>query len=906
MKTGAVLLKIILSKGRVDSVEATGDSVPAGLEGSEASELFESWPPGQHFRPNLLRTLDGDIPAAVKTIKDTPNLLVYYFSPASKLFANPWIPVVRLHDDLDMPAVSPGFVSLTGYTPWELLESDLLHEIAKSTSSGTTTRSIVDRRGRNLELLCQSVPTPDGGRDLIFSTLPASPLQKLSTTLSRWERVPEQMCDHFDYLLEALGLSRGMLLALVEEERLKVLCDSDLGIQWEELEDKGIGESCRGDHPLWLDLDPAEHHLDVPEEQLLIYPFGLGTKFVLLAPCAGNAEDLQRSAGVLLPYLGARLEALDISRKQSRYEQRRLLLQRIEEKLVNQSITEYAQLDNILPYIAEVAGTSMISLFPPDESEGPLATWGTPPTEGEDSPERADPDAVATIMLRDGYSLRATFKSARSADHSLLESFGRMVERFCVKPSPQPPKTPEGAPFDVSRLPAVLVEGFTVSWHGAGMDFEHCYEFYGRSSPCRGCPLVAESEERELPDVMTYHSDQGYMELILGSGEGHLVLWVHGWKPEAPALILDGIPSGAALYDNDGYVRSWNAWMEEMTGVPANRAVGQRAVRLVEKLGSERVELQLKQSLDGVSMKDPVEFELYGRRCLSRIIPLPEQHSLLHFVLDSGVSVDTLSLPLMQGGVRMPGEGPSSLASALSSAAAAVGLDFDLSPAVAEQSPSWLTSGTASRLLEHVLGRMREVCPERWLSMDLRQVGLETDLALDGGPVLPGAYLSMSFTGYPMLLKSHRRILSSLSKLLRGFGGWLSLDADSAGITVALPQALQPRKGNGFLLYTRDEAFGELSRRILERAKTDFRVTSSLEDLARMQPSSPAVAARLLPGELVLLPALKSRMPHQPLLLATGLWSSIPILGLDVRVLRLPAEENSVLGAFRDLLHDLT
>ncbi|MBD3370790.1 PAS domain-containing protein [Candidatus Fermentibacteria bacterium] len=906
LKTGAVLLKMMLSEGRVASVEATGESPPRGLEGSEASSLFDSWPPEQHFRPNLLRTPEAEIPAAVRTIKDSANLLVYYFEPGSKLFANPWVPVVRLHDDLDMPAVSPGFVSLTGYTPWELLESDLLHELARSASSGTTTRSIVDRRGRNLELLCQSVPTPDGGRDLIFATLPAYPLQKISTTLSRWERVPEELCDHFDYLLEALGLSGGMLLTLFGEDRLEILCDSDLGIREEDLEDMGIGQSCRGDRPLWLDLDPSDHHLDVPDEQLLIYPFGLGRRFALLAPCAGNAESLQRSASVLLPYLGARLEALDISRKQTRYEQRRQLLERIEEKLTKHSITDYAQLDRILPYIAEVAGTCMISLLPPDTSKGPLATWGSAPMEDVDSGKGGDSNAVATVMLRDGYSLRATFKSAKSADHSLLESFGRMLERFCARPPAEPRRSEDQPPFDVTSLPAVLVEGFSVSWQGAEIDLEHCYEFYGRSSPCRGCPLLTESEERQLPGTMTYHSDQGYIELISSSGEGHLILWVHAWKPEAPTVILRNIPSGAALYDTDGYVRSWNGWMEEMTGVPAKRAVGQRAVRLVEKLGSERVELQLRRSLEGVSMKDPVEFELYGRRCLSRIVPLPDEGSLLHFVLDSGVTVDSLALPLMQGGIRTRSEGPSSLASALSSAAEAIGLDFDLSPAAAERSPSWLTSGTASKLLEHVMGRMREVCPERWLSMDVLKVGPQTDLALDGGPILPGSYLSMSFTGYPMLLQSHRRILSLLSKLLRGFGGWLSLDADSAGITIALPQALQQQEGNNLLLYSKDETFGELSRSILSRAKADFKVTSSLGELARMQPTSAAVAARLLPGELVLLPALKSRMPHQPLLLASGLWSAIPTLGLDVRILRLPAEENTVLGAYRDVLHDLT
>ena len=153
-----ILLRLTLEDGLISGVSASrteegADPLPE-LAGKEPEEVLSRWPLGSEFVMLMLKTDSASYHAAGRMDSET-SVIVYYIDTDDYGLANPAVPTIRLFPERHLPIVSPGFVCLMGYTPWELSQSELISSLPGDT----------ENTGGQVTLFCKS----GKARRLVFS-----------------------------------------------------------------------------------------------------------------------------------------------------------------------------------------------------------------------------------------------------------------------------------------------------------------------------------------------------------------------------------------------------------------------------------------------------------------------------------------------------------------------------------------------------------------------------------------------------------------------------------------------------------------------------------------------------------------------------------------------------------------
>lgn len=890
MMSEAVLIKLTVVDGRVAAVASTGPGDYSRLEGSAISDLLRPLPQGGRF-VQVAFALDGEYQTAAAKCSGNEYFVYHLTGPGSETCAG--IPYIRLVKNTPLPLASPGMVALLGYTPWELTESDLLATLAPRLSSEPLLTSVLDRWGGLREVVCSVSATADGSSWIWMTGVPRAALAGWEKVIEEWESRPLVSAEsELEILLKAVGLPAGAIVDRSGGEP-RLLCSSGLRVEKDDLMPGGVYDLETAAAPVWLDAsaipgsEGTGHHF--------IAPFGRGGRYLSILSGASSPVLVERRTAVLLPVLSMRLDLLEHARSSADHESRRALLEDIERILQARSVKSWSSLQPCLETLASEIGARALVLLGQDLPSGVVAAPGTSRAEIEclDAGKGEQFPAVLSVRIREDLKLAAGFSAASPADQALLRSLGRMLERYCLGGSPAQQKQPDS----LAVLPILYMEDFSVVWQGAGPALKHCWEYWGESGVCEGCPLSAPPEARL--SRMRFVRD-GILEEIIPGGRGHALLRTRLPRDQRDQPD-DMLPGGTAVYDKEGMVRSWSSWFEAVTGIPSKVAVGQHSARLLEKLGSDRLTRQLEKALEGVFLPESVEFTTSGRRCHSRMVQGSAGGAIHHFVLDN-LSAGLGDVWMLAGpGLSASAEKPIDIGGPLTSACEIKGWEMDTGPTASESGGrTWLSQGVLSELLLDILRTMTSMCPEKWVALETRDMG-SGSLRLSR-PVLPGRYHILQFTTYPVLLDSQAAALAALEREMTMLGGWLARSESGDGLEIGFPAAGRKSPGTGILLYSPDPVFLAFAEEVLGQTYPSLSKAPGLAELAQMQQEADLVILRVKPHEFTLVASLMSRIPEQGILLATGLRPAIPFLSSRIEVIQLPATAEELLGSVRRML----
>jgi PAS domain-containing protein len=880
----AVLLKLSVDGDVVREVASTGPGEYSALRGSVLAEILEPCPSSPRFALSILRFEGSVLTVAARAAG--PEYFVYLLSGLSSEVC-PGLAWVKLTPGKSAPLASPALVALLGYTPWELAGTDLLSPVFRECGASSFVSSVLDRWGSRKDLLCSCSRGTDGSRWITMIPLPSTEPVSLEDSLVEWERQPVGSAQaELEFLLRAAGIPCGVLIDRSVQPQ-KVVAESGLSLAEDDFGPGGLLTSWVSGSILWVDSEETSEE----RGNICVAPFGRSERYLVVLGGVPSPVPTEQRLRMLLPVLAMRLDLWTHCRSGAELEGRRALLDDFDEMLQKHEVTSWSNLQPALSQILPETGAVSAAVFAPGSAE-PLAIAGesSPPSVTALFEGKGDLfQAIAEVRLRNGYRLCAGFDKEAAADQSLIRALGRMLERYCRDQSG------DRCSADlVGVLPAAAVKSFRVFWQGDSMSLSHCHEYYGRSTPCEGCPLLVPAGA-DPPRHMTILNGET-LEEIHQIQEGHLLLWLK--QPQQQARILnERIPGGLAVYDREGLAILWNGWFEAATGAAPAVAVGQWAGRLLEKLGSEKLMRQFELGLKGVFLPESVEFRFEGRRCWSRLCQGPGG-SLHHFVLDS-VSAGLGYLRLLSGPGIVAQADPSPVASTLSDACEMLGWELDVSPTAADGSTVWLSRQALSGLLLEVLRVLAPLCPERWVSLDL--AAFEKPFSSNRA-FLPGEYVTMQFGTYQVLLASQQSTLGALDREMSAIGGWSARTESGDSFTLAFPAAIRLGAGECVGVYPGDEYFASVLAEVLPSVPATVRMASTLSELAAAQAECSLIVARLKPGEMDAAAALAGRAPWQGLILATGLQPQLPLFASRIDLLQLPATPEEVLSAIRRML----
>ncbi|MCD4775756.1 MAG: hypothetical protein K8S15_06850 [Candidatus Aegiribacteria sp.] len=888
-----MLLRISLSGGAVDSVISTtpddsNNQVP-NIEGTDASGLFSSWPLSGEFRMVQFTPNSRKLSAAARRDSESSVLVYYFDSDLNELF-NPSIPTIRLIPDRHLPIVSPGFVCLLGYTPWELSQSELISSLPGDASESGGQVTLLDKRGSGHRLIFSRTPNTSGGTDYTFISQP----EELLFPVKELERLADMNIqgaeDLLAFLIDVLKLEAAVLMTRSTMGYIPV-CTINVEIDTEHFETSSIFDPENLHFPIWVDLEENNSPLGL-KGQCLVYPSG---QLVLVAPWRGDADTLQQRADSVMPAVSMKYEQFRSTHGEHRLQN---LLYELDLLLAGQPNQDSLQI--ALETAATGFSATVIAIFGPEESASPIVSSSTDNEIREllvsDRPFEECFNDTHISILSNGFILLAAWNDERDVPYRAIDSFGKTLRRYdlnklIINETDFP---------DFSQLQAAFMKDTKVLWQGKSLGISNCYQFYGNSRQCIDCPINHLSASGRKSARLENH--QGYIEEIYPSGGGFLITWTRlPSEVEFSSTEREAFPGGEAEYSPKGEITSLNGWFQEATGAGSEQVIGQNAARILNRIGSPAVLSQYRAALAGIFIPEPVEFIWKGTKCFSRMRILRSGENILHTVLDSNRAGISDTTTLGPGSLSSSSE-PGSLAEYLSIACRREGWEFDISGTTSEEgAPVWFSRLATTDLLSSLLHMLTPMCPDRW-------AGLETGW-LDNTPetgsfsFLPGQYHVIQFRLQGIGAAERSAILRKLSTLFKGFGGWLAGSPDKDVLQVGLPAARKHYREIDAIIYSPLSSFMELCREAISTINSrKFHLVESAKDMALMQQTAGSVICRLDQSNIHYATALAARIPNQPILAASGLSSGIPSITAKVRHLQLPVDSKTLFLAIRKIV----
>ncbi len=888
-----MLLRISLLDDKIDTVVSTSpgevsEDIP-DIAGSSIAELFSIWPLSEEFRMVLFTPGAAIYSAAARKDSDS-SVLVYYLDTEKEDLYNPSLPAIRLIPDRNLPVVSPGFVCLLGYTPWELSQSELISSLPGDLNESRGQVTLLDKTGKGLRLIFSRTPNNSGGTDYTFIGRPEGlvfPITELERLSEMKVQVPE---DLLAFLVDVLKLEAAVLLTRSTVGYVPI-CTINVEIDTEHFETSSIFNPENLQFPIWVDLDEDRAPLSL-RGQCLVYPSG---HLILVAPWRGDADTLQQRADSIMPALSMKYEHFRATHGEHRLQN---LLCELDLLLADQS--NHNSLQKTLETAAMGFSATVLAIFGPEESASPIASSNTD-NEIEklltsDRPFEECFNDTHVSILNNGFILLAAWNDEREVPYKAVDAFGKKLNRIDLdKLRMDDTNLP-----DFSQLQAVFMKDTKVLWHGKSLGISHCFQFYGNSRQCFDCPVNHLSISGKKSARLENH--QGYVEEIYPTGNGFLITWtLLPSEGVTGSSTRESYPGGEAEYTPDGEIVSWNGWFQEATGVGSEQVSGQNAARILNRIGSPALLSQYRAGLAGVFIPEPVEFIWKGMKCFSRMRIPRSGENILHTVLDSNRAGIADAITLGPGTLSSSSE-PRSLAEYLSIACRREGWEFDVSGTTSEEgAPVWFARRAATDLLSNLLHMLAPMCPDRW-------AGLETGW-LDNTPetgafsFLPGQYHVIQFRLQGIGIAERSSILRQLSILFKGFGGWLAGSPDKDVLQVGLPAGKKHYKEVDAIIYSPLSSFTELCREAISGISSKkFHFVESAREMAVRQQTAGAVICRLDQSNIHYATALAARIPDQPILIASGLSSGIPSITAKVRHLQLPVDSKTLFSAIRKTL----
>ncbi|MCD4847881.1 MAG: hypothetical protein K8R76_06795 [Candidatus Aegiribacteria sp.] len=891
-----MLLRISLSGKIVEEATGTGSDgslkeIP-DLKGKDISSLFSSWPLTDEF--SMVWFSPDLTPLFTAARMDSESsLLVYYLEIEENGISNPAIPFIRVIPDRHLPIVSPGFLCLLGYTPWELSQSELISSLLDNSDQAQGYVTFLDKKGKGHRLVFSRTSNNFGGMDYSFIQQPRGlvfPVEELDRLASMNIQGTD---DLLVYLIDVLELEAAVLMVRSVHGYVPVSM-VNVEIDTEHLETTSAFESANLQYPVWVDSGGKDSPLGFTG-QCLLYPYG---NILLVAPWRGNADRLQRRADALMPAVSMRYEQF-----RATYGEHKLqaLLHELDIQLSGLQDTE--ALGKVLDTAAIGFGASVIAIFGPEESASPIASSRTDSKIRDllvsDRPlEECFKDTHITV-LKDGYILLTAWDDEREIPYSTVDAFGKILRKIDLSLM----SIPEDKLPDFSSLQAVLMKDTHVLWQGRSLGISHCYQFYGYSRQCADCPIDHLSATGKKSAKLENH--QGFIEEIHPARNGFLVTWTKLPEDKNAGCRSknqgERFPGGTAVYTSTGEIISWNGWFQEATGIGSDQACEQNAARILDRIDCPSVLSQFRSALAGVFIPEPVEFIWKSMKCFSRIRRIESENLIHHTVLDSNRAGIAVIAPLGPGSMSSSSE-PGSLAEYLSTACRREGWEFDISGnTTSDGAPVWFSREVTTDLLSGLLRILAPMCPDRW-------TGLETGW-LDNTPetgtfsFLPGRYHVLRFRLHGLHFTEHSATLEKLSILFQGFGGWLAGSPGEEVLQVALPAARKNEREIDAIIYSPLQAFTELCLDVLSNVSSkNFLYTESAREMAVRQENAGAIICRLDQSNLHYANALTARIPGQPVLVASGLSTGIPSVTTRVTHLQLPVDPDSLFSAIRKVI----
>lgn len=865
------------------------DEIP-DLTGEDVCSLLSKWPLSEKFSMVLFSPDSTPIYAAAR-MDSTSSLLIYYLDIEMNGLSNPSIPLVRLIPERNLPFVSPGFVCLLGYTPWELSQSELISSLLKNPIQSQELVTLLDKKGKGHRLVFSRTANDSGGTDFTFIPQPDElifPVQELGRLAGMDVHTTE---DLLGFLVDALELEAAVIMIKSVQGYVPAGM-YNIEIDTEHFETSSIFNSDNLQFPIWVDLG-TEHSPLGFTGQCLVYPYG---NILLVAPWRGDAEGLQRRADTLMPAVSMRYEQFRITHGEHRLQ---TLLHELDIQLSGQQSSEALQ--KALETAAIGFSASVMAIFGPEESASPIIISRTDSKIKEllisDRPfEECFNDTHVTV-LNDGFILLTAWNDEREIPYSTVDAFGKILRKTdLANIIMSEDKLP-----DFSSLQAVLMKDTHVLWQGRSLGISHCYQFFGNSRQCADCPIDHLSSTGSRTARLENH--EGFIEEIHPTRNGFLVTWT-----ELPAETADinksgteRFPGGTATYTSSGNIISWNGWFQDAIGVNSNKVSGQNAARMLGIIDCPTLLSQLRAALDGIYIHEPVEFTWKGISCFSRMRPIESEDVILHTILNSDRAGVACVTPLGPGTLTSSSE-PGSLAEFFSTACRREGWEFDISSSTAEDgAPVWFSREATTNLLSRLLYIMAPMCPDRW-------AGLETGW-LDNTPetgslsFLPGRYHVLRFKLHGIQLSEGLFILEKLGSLFQGFGGWLAGSPGENVVQAGLPAAGKCFREIDAIIYSPDNIFMDLCKDGLsEISSKTFLFTKSAKEMAIRQHSAGAIICRLDQSNLHYATALIARNPAQSILVASGLTTGVPSVTTHLKQLQLPVSHKSLFSAIRKIV----
>ncbi len=885
-----MLLRISLSDGEIDSVVSTSPgeiskAIP-DIEGSNIAELLSTWPISEEFRMVRFTPGSTSYSAAARMDSDS-SVLVYYLDIGDDDLYNPSVPVIRLIPERNLPVVSPGFVCLLGYTPWELSQSELISSLPGDSLESMGQVTLLNKTGRGLRLIFSRTPNNIGGTDYTFIRQPEGlvfPVRELERLAEMKVQEPE---DLLAFLVDVLKLEAAVLLSRSTIGYVPI-CTVNVEIDTEHFETSSIFNPENLHFPIWVDLDEDRAPLSL-RGQCLVYPSG---HLVLVAPWRGDADTLQQRADSIMPALSMKYEHFRATHGEHRLQN---LLCELDLLLAGQP--DQDSLQKVLETAAIGFSATVLAIFGPEESASPIATSNIDKEVKEllvsDRPFEECFNDTHVSILNNGFILLAAWNDEREVPYKAIDTFGKKLNKINLDKL----RLDDTNLPDFSQIQAVFMKDTKVLWQGKSLGISYCFQFYGNSRQCFDCPVTHLSASGKKSARLENH--QGYIEEIYPTGSGFLITWtLLPSEGVSVSSVRESYPGGEAEYTPEGEIVSWDGWFQEATGVGSEQVSGQNAARLLSRIGSPAVLSQYRAALAGIFIPEPVEFIWKGMKCFSRMRIPRSTENILHTVLDSNRAGIADSTTLGPGTLSSSSE-PRSLAEYLSIACRREGWEFDISGTTSEEgAPVWFARQAATDLLSNLLHMLAPMCPDRW-------AGLETGW-LDNTPetgafsFLPGQYHVIQFRLQGIGIDERSSILRRLSILFSGFGGWLAGSPDKDVLQVGLPAGKKHYREVDAIIYSPLSSFTELCREAISGIHSKkFHIVESAREMAVRQQTAGAVICRLDQSNIHYATTLAARIPDQPILVASGLSSGIPSITAKVRHLQLPVDSKTLFSAIR-------
>ena len=880
---GGILIRLAICDGTVESVSSAGSFDPGSLprlEGKPVENIVSPWPPGDGFVP-VTADLGSKTVAAAARMDSDSSVLIYFLDDFTGDLSNPALPVVRLVPDAPLPLVSPGFVCLLGYTPWELSQSDLISSLPGT--GGMVT--LLDKSGNAKRLVFSVTRNHMGGNDYFFLTQPDSFGFRVKELENLARMKAEEPLDFLSFLVDALGLDKAVLLSRTASGYIPV-ATVNMEIDQEQFESSSIFHPDNLTYPIWVDLERGDSPFEF-RGQCLVYPYG---RLALVAPWRGDADTLQRRADALMPAV-----AIKYDQFLSTHGEHRLANLLDEIGMILASGNDYETLEKALNIAAAGFGASVIAVYGPEETSTPIATstmnGGTKELLSSDKPFEECFEDTHIAAVTDGYTLLAAWDSTRSVPYSAVDTLAGKLAKFDMAEL----KNDKTESPDFSHLQAVLMVNTKVIWQGRNLGISNCYQFFGNSRMCADCPVPHLSAAGNRSARLENH--HGYIEEIFPSGSGFLVTWTrlpgvdYGQSRETARF-----PGGEAFYTPDGRIATWNGWFQEATGIGLDQVMDQNAARILNRIGIPVLLRQYRAALADRFIPEPVEFNWRGLKCFS--VMKGTGDGIRHTVLDSN-RAGIPSTGTMGPGVFTVSKEPEPLAEFLSTACRREGWEFDISGSALEDgSLTWLSRRTATELLSRLLRSLTPMCPDRWTGLETGW--LDNTSKTNPFAFLPGQYHVLQFRLQGLDLAERTAIIEKLGAIFRSFGGWLAASPGNDVLQAALPAARKHFREYDAIVYSPIPQFTDLCNEVISKMKSrKIRFVESAEDLATRQQTAGAVICRLDHGNMHYATTLTARIPSQPILVASGLSTGIPLFAARTRHLQLPVDEEILFTEIR-------